>query len=282
MVFPVSSSMTGSVEFLYPGTIMSLEGDDSQDYPAGDDAETSKRSERKRQREKQRRSNLSNAFDELAAFMVQVEPEAGNVEVDTKKKRKKSNEGGEDASGITRLDLIGRALRIMKRLHKENEERKRLVAGMHDRVGGQGNDNVSVPCREKYVLVETFCLEQCIDFHFSLFLIKKKVMVMVPSLAPVSDETYQVARASYPFPAHNHGYYQNSQLSQQPPPPAEYSMSLPPGRPHSQYPPNWNSYARGASGHQQALGLQHMRMQNQNPRSPNSNPDGSAGPPERR
>jgi hypothetical protein len=155
---PVSSSMTSAVDFLYPGTIMSVEGDDSQDYPAGDDAETSKRSERKRQREKQRRSNLSNAFDELAAFMVQVEPEAGSVEVDTKKKRKKSIDGGEDSSGITRLDLIGRALRIMKRLHKENEERKRLVAGMHDRAGGQGNDNVRVPCRAKYVRVECFCL----------------------------------------------------------------------------------------------------------------------------
>ena len=111
---------------------------------AGDeiDQESNKRSERKRKREKQRRSDLSNAFDELAAFIVQVEP--GNAESgsDKKSKKRKASEGGEDSSGITRLDLIGRALRIMKRLYRENEERKRLISTIDGR-GGGANDNVS-------------------------------------------------------------------------------------------------------------------------------------------
>ena len=110
--------------------------------PGGEDAEeTNKRSERKRRREKQRRSDLSNAFDELAAFIVQVEP---GVDEDEKKgKKRKSSDAGEDSAGITRLDLIGRALRIMKRLYRENEERKRVIATIEGRGGGH-NDNVSL------------------------------------------------------------------------------------------------------------------------------------------
>ena len=106
------------------------------------DAESNKRSERKRRREKQRRSDLSNAFDELAAFIVQVEPGVGEDDTDKKGKKRKSSDGGEDSAGITRLDLIGRALRIMKRLYRENEERKRVIAAIEGR-GGGANDNVS-------------------------------------------------------------------------------------------------------------------------------------------
>ena len=104
--------------------------------------QATKRSERKRQIEKQRRSDLSSAFDELAAFITQVEPESGDPDADAKKKRKKS-EGAEDSSGITRLELIGRALRIMRRLHGENEERKRIIATIQEKGGVAPNDNVS-------------------------------------------------------------------------------------------------------------------------------------------
>ena len=85
--------------------MMSLEGDDNSDLP-GEGGETNKRSERKRQREKQRRTDLTNAFDELAAFIFQIEPEAGDPDVDAKKKRKKSGTGparsdhGEESSGL--------------------------------------------------------------------------------------------------------------------------------------------------------------------------------------
>ncbi len=109
----------------------------------GEGTERNIRSERKRIREKQRRYDLSNAFDELATFVVQVDPEPGDAALlEGKKKRKKS---GEDSSGLTRLDLIDRALKLMKRLHKENEERKRIVMSMEGRGGQHGprNDDVS-------------------------------------------------------------------------------------------------------------------------------------------
>jgi hypothetical protein len=125
-----------------------MDGDDGGDNNGGEvDQESNKRSERKRRREKQRRSDLSNAFDELAAFIVQVEPSnTDDGGTDRKGKKRKSSDGGEDSSGITRLDLIGRALRIMKRLYRENEERKRVIVSYDGRggVGGGNNDNVSV------------------------------------------------------------------------------------------------------------------------------------------
>ncbi len=129
---------------------MSLEAVDHQeDLPGDDGNDSNRRSERKRQREKQRRSDLSNAFDELASFIGEIEPDFTESD-DPKKKRKRSgsNSGrsdvGEDASGATRLDLIGRAVRIMRRLHRKNEQTKRLMAQMTQ--SGQGNDNASITC----------------------------------------------------------------------------------------------------------------------------------------
>jgi hypothetical protein len=120
---------------------MSLDDND----PTMDENDPSKRSERKRQREKQRRFDLSAAFDELGLFIAQVDPEDGDGDLDAKKKRKRTGEG-DDPGGATRLDLIGRALKLMRRLHAENEERKAIIATMRER-GGAGmagpNENVS-------------------------------------------------------------------------------------------------------------------------------------------
>lgn len=131
----------GKVE---PTTIMSTDG--GNDPNNMDPNDPVKRSERKRQREKQRRSDLSNAFDDLAAFMNHVEPEDDDADPDGKRRKKKVGDVDE-AGGATRLDLIGRALKLMKRLHAENEERKGYIAGMRDTGRGDpgmhgGNDNV--------------------------------------------------------------------------------------------------------------------------------------------
>lgn len=198
------------------------------------DAESNKRSERKRRREKQRRSDLSNAFDELAAFIVQVEPGSGEDDVDKKGKKRKSSEG-EDSAGITRLDLIGRALRIMKRLYRENEERKRVIATIEGR-GGGANDNV---------------------------------IVMVPTLAPSGDDSPPVARAAYPGTYHHAGatpYYASavSTLSASAAAvgnthdPREYSMPPPPH--HAAYTSHWGAAAATGYGGRPAqppMGLSH-------------------------
>jgi hypothetical protein len=136
----------------------SLDVDDDQDL-ADDNSKdghesSSKRSERKRNRERQRRSELSGAFDDLAAVITQIDPERPPA-FDDKKKRRKSASGsrgsdGEDASGITRLDLIGRAVQVMRKLHQENEERKRVIEQMRhpgNATGqGQRSDNVRMMC----------------------------------------------------------------------------------------------------------------------------------------
>lgn len=132
-----------------------LEVDYDQDLDSKDGHESSsKRSERKRNRERQRRSELSGAFDDLAAVITQIDPERPAAADDKKKRRKSANGGrggdGEDASGITRLDLIARAVQVMKNLHHENEERKRVIEQMYQQGGavgqGQRSDNVRRMC----------------------------------------------------------------------------------------------------------------------------------------
>merc|ERR1719491_647709 len=212
-----------------PQTIQSINGmSSSTEHPPSSptsrnedvDTESNKRSERKRRREKQRRSDLSNAFDELAGFIVQVEPGSGEDDTDKKGKKRKSSDGGEDSAGITRLDLIGRALRIMKRLYRENEERKRVIATIDGR-GGGANDNV---------------------------------IVMVPTLAPSGDDSPPLARAAYPGSYHHSGaspYYASaaSTLSASAVnghDPREYSMPPPPH--HAAYTSHWGAAAATGYG----------------------------------
>ena len=79
--------------------------------------------------EQQRRSDddLSYAFVELEAFLDQVEPD------ETEKRGTKRKSINDDS---TRLELLQRSLRRLKRLHRENEGRKRLIAELEGRGGG--------------------------------------------------------------------------------------------------------------------------------------------------
>jgi hypothetical protein len=81
------------------------------------------RSERKRQREKQRRSDLAAAFDALANTLLQIEPGMASG--------RRSHPSGQ--SSITRLDLIAETVEGIRRLHDEN---LRLKAALIAR-GGQ-------------------------------------------------------------------------------------------------------------------------------------------------
>lgn len=97
------------------------------------------RSERKRQRERKRRGELSNAFDELASFVVRMDPEPGDADHHemgrSKKKRGTKSSDRENCHGISQLDIVGRTLKLLKRLHIENEERKRILDTMRFREG---------------------------------------------------------------------------------------------------------------------------------------------------
>ena len=115
--------------------------------------ESSHKSERKRQRERQRRSALAGAFDELTALLGQLEPDdAASLPTEppmdssssSKRKRRRSvgQEDLEDSAGMTRLDLIGRTVGVLRRLQKENSDlKRRLVESASG--GGDSDQKVS-------------------------------------------------------------------------------------------------------------------------------------------
>lgn len=110
-----------------------LDGDD------GDGGERIK-SERKRKRERQRRSDLANAFDELAMILSQIEPdESGSMASRQKREKKPVGESIDleagNISGSTRLDLISKSVDVLRKLHRENTELKRI-----NERGGEGRD----------------------------------------------------------------------------------------------------------------------------------------------
>ena len=140
------------------------------------------KSERKRQREKQRRSELTNAFEDMHSFILRLDTDHGgdgggggegeaSVMANTnnaddnqnnhnhtnnadnghgtnghspphrRKNRRLSSRNtggaeGDDGAMTTRVDLINRALTIMKRMYQENAEMKQALArtdGGHDK-----------------------------------------------------------------------------------------------------------------------------------------------------
>jgi hypothetical protein len=129
---------------------MSDAPDDGEIPPPGDleDYEpSSKKSERKRKREKQRRFDLANAFDELAALLSRIEPEDLDSSSNSRKRKKRNAEESEvdpaDAAGMTRLDLIGRTIDAIRRLHNENVElRQALDRQRRGRDGGSNDEKV--------------------------------------------------------------------------------------------------------------------------------------------
>ena len=96
------------------------------------------------EREKQRRMDLANAFDELAAMLSKIEPNEEEEEeeeeiVNGNKRRKKGSfsETEADTLGMNRLDLIGRTIDTLRRLHEENTDLKERP------MPGKGEEEVS-------------------------------------------------------------------------------------------------------------------------------------------
>jgi len=143
---------------------MSTAGDLPDDAFGGDD---SKKSERKRQRERQRRFDLANAFDELASILAQVDPDDPENASNRQRRRRKSGVepadlDNADNTGTTRLDLIGRSVEALRRLHQENTELKRLVEqqreGREDKVSEKGGSFVLRVAVKDFILVRFMCI----------------------------------------------------------------------------------------------------------------------------
>ena len=118
------------------------------------------RSERKRQREKQRRSDLASAFDVLANILLEVEPGADEEGIGQGSRKSSVHDSGEidhtDPAGqtITRLDLIGETVEAIRRLHTENTKLKNALKAR----GGQAAVDEALQVRE----------ETCCPFNSSL------------------------------------------------------------------------------------------------------------------
>ena len=131
--------------------------------------EVSHKSERKRQRERQRRSALASAFEELTALLAQLEPDSaasltatGNDNMDSsmasKRKRRKPSgaEDLEDSAGMTRLDLIGRTVGVLRRLQQENADLKRRLT---ESAAGGGDSDQKVRFQIKWLVgCMRFCM----------------------------------------------------------------------------------------------------------------------------
>lgn len=124
-------------------------GDDDE-VDDGIGIDDSKKSERKRQRERQRRSDLANAFEELSSLLSQIDPDESENAPNNRRKRRKSGSIGEtvdtadvDATGMTRLDLIGRTAEVLRNLQRENAELKQRLEEEQQKQSG-GDEKVSI------------------------------------------------------------------------------------------------------------------------------------------
>jgi hypothetical protein len=110
------------------------EDDEDQDVSANDFAKMS-RSERKRHREKKRRNDVNKGLDELMNLLLEIDP---NLRKDTEEyrvRRGKSKAGGgaagaHDDNLLSRVDLISHAVEVLRRVHRENEERKKVITAL--------------------------------------------------------------------------------------------------------------------------------------------------------
>jgi hypothetical protein len=82
--------------------------DFDDDFPSACEFSQMSRPERKRHREKKRRNQVNAGFDELKALLLRIDPET-------------IDRGDE----INRVDLIGRAVMVMRKLKNDNEELRR-------------------------------------------------------------------------------------------------------------------------------------------------------------
>ncbi|GKY94009.1 hypothetical protein MPSEU_000367700 [Mayamaea pseudoterrestris] len=86
------------------------------------------RSERKRYREKKRRSDVNRGFEDLMTLLLEVDPEVrAEAEDRARRGQWKGTAAPQDDNLLSRVDLISRTVTVMRRLHEENEQRKLII-----------------------------------------------------------------------------------------------------------------------------------------------------------
>lgn len=98
------------------------------DHPNEQEVRAMSRSERKRHREKKRRSDVNKGFDELMSLLLEIDPEVrADAEERASKGQCKRTLGSHEDNVLSRVDLIATAVRVLGRIHGENEKHKRII-----------------------------------------------------------------------------------------------------------------------------------------------------------
>jgi hypothetical protein len=113
------------------------------DEPSSDEFARMTRSERKKYREKKRRSDVNKGFDELLTLLIRVDPDLkGEIEEQEKAKKhqsKSSHSVDGDNHVLNRVDLISRTTIALGRMHRQNQEQKALIAELSQGTGGDAD-----------------------------------------------------------------------------------------------------------------------------------------------
>lgn len=112
---------------------------DTEDDPTPEDLSKMSRSERKRHREKKRRNDVNKGFDELFSLLLEIDP-------DVRTEASERAGPSADDSGLSRVDLIAHAIKALRRVHSENEERKLLVARLVERRAAAATTSSAQDC----------------------------------------------------------------------------------------------------------------------------------------
>ena len=97
------------------------------------------RSERKRHREKKRRNDVNKGFEDLMNLLLEIDPSVRS-EAEERSKRGQFKSGTPNAAAagssapaqaeenlLSRVDLITKTTEVLRRVHRENEDRKSII-----------------------------------------------------------------------------------------------------------------------------------------------------------
>lgn len=99
-----------------------------EEDPTEQEVAAMSRSERKRHREKKRRSDVNKGFDELMALLLEIDPEVrADAEERASKGQCKRSLGAHEDNVLSRVDLIATAVRVLRRVHTENVKHKKMI-----------------------------------------------------------------------------------------------------------------------------------------------------------
>ena len=101
---------------------------EAEEEPSEQEVAAMSRSERKRHREKKRRSDVNKGFDELMALLLEIDPDVrADAEERASKGQCKRSLGAHEENVLSRVDLIATAVRVLRRVHTENEKHKKMI-----------------------------------------------------------------------------------------------------------------------------------------------------------